>query len=127
MSAKVILIIGGVFQVALGLFHILLGRAIQLGTTMDLDEKALFHMLNVAGTIMVFFFAYVSFFNQKELLTTRLGKSVLVFIMLIYFSRALEEFIFPGFDVIIFSLCVFVGLLYLFVPFIPGQKQVTPA
>jgi hypothetical protein len=50
-------------------------------------------MFNVGETLVVFFFAYASFFCRKELLTTSLGKAVLTLILLTYLSRAVEEVI----------------------------------
>jgi len=88
-----LLIIGGVIQTAFGIFHIWLGKMIQQSATLTPADKSLMLAFNIAGTIMIFFFAYVSFFNRQDLKSTRLGKMTMLLVTLFYFSRAIEEFI----------------------------------
>lgn len=69
--------------------------------------------LNVAGALLIFYFAFVSLFHREELLGTRLGKTTMGLVVLIYLSRAAEEFFLFKFQPLIFVACLVVGLLYL--------------
>jgi hypothetical protein len=107
-------VIGGGLNVLFGLLHIWLGWEFHHATHLSPDYRALLEMFNVGETLVVFFFAYASFFCRKELLTTALGKSVLVLILLTYLSRAAEEVILsPVFSVVIFATCLLVAGVYL--------------
>jgi len=122
---KILLTIGGVFQVLLGLFHVWLGWRIHHWSEVSVDARALMAALNVGGILFVFFFAYVSFFCKKELLSTVIGTAVLVLILLMYLSRAAEEvLIFPGFSVPIFVVCVLVSGIYLVPLLVPARPPI---
>jgi hypothetical protein len=118
---KWLLLLGGVFQVAFGLFHILLSRSIHLDTTISTDHRALMQALNISGTIMIFFFAYVSLFCRHEMVTTHVGRATLAFVCMIYFGRAIESPLLFGFEPVIFTLCIIIGFLYL-IPLLQSRR-----
>ena len=115
------LLIGGVFQILLGALHIYLSRQIQIAPGIRPGDRALMQALNVGGMLMIFFFAYVSFFCRRELVSTQVGRAVLVLVCLFYFVRALESPLLFGFEPAIFVVCIVVGLLYL-VPLIGSLR-----
>ncbi len=119
---KVLLTIGGVLQGILGVFHLGLGWKIHHWSEVPVDARVLMAMLNVAGILFIFFFAYVSFFCKQELLTTGLGKTVLVLILLMYLARAGEEVVLPGFSVAIFAVCLVVSGIYM-VPLLASVRR----
>lgn len=108
-----LLLIGGVIQVAGSLFHLLMARAIHTSQSLSSDERALMQMLNIGSILMGLFFAYVCFFHRDELLSTRLGNAMVIFISVTYFARAVGEIIFPSFSLMWFVLCLVVGAGYL--------------
>jgi len=109
-----LLVVGSVFNLLLGIFHIWLGWQIHQMATLAPEERALMEMLNIVGTLVIFFFAYTSFFHRTDLLTTGLGKATLLLITLFYLLRAAGEIIiFPEFSALIFALCLLVGGIYL--------------
>lgn len=111
---RTLLTIGGGLNVLFGLLHLWLGWGFHQATHLPPNDHALMEMLNVGAILFVFFFAYVSFFCGKELLTTALGKAVLVLILLMYVSRAIEEIILsPTFSIVIFATCLLVAGVYL--------------
>ena len=111
---QTLLVIGGGLNVLFGLLHIWLGWEFHHATHLSPDDRALMEMLNVGAILFVFFFAYASFFCRKELLSTALGKAVLVLILLTYLSRAIEEVILPPtFSIVIFAACLLVAGVYL--------------
>jgi hypothetical protein len=111
---QTLLVIGGGLNVLFGLLHIWLGWEFHHALNLPPDYRAVLEMLNVGAILFVFFFAYTSFFCGKELLTTALGKAVLVLILLMYVSRAIEEVILsPTFSIVIFATCLLVAGVYL--------------
>jgi len=111
---QTLLVVGGSLNVLFGLLHIWMGWGFHQATNLSRDYRAVLEMLNVGTMLFVFFFAYASFFCAREMLTTWLGKAVLVLILLSYLSRAVEEVILsPTFSVAIFATCLLVAGVYL--------------
>jgi hypothetical protein len=119
---KILLIIGGIFNAIFGVFHIWMARGIHLSISFSPETRSLMQAFNVFGIIVVFYFAYISFFQQQDLLSTKLGKTTLALVALVYLSRAIEEFILFEFSFIIFFSCVLVGGIYIFLLLLPGFK-----
>jgi hypothetical protein len=124
--SKILLRTAGVFNILFGFLHILMGI---LATNYPKDILYLLRVLNVAVGLTVLFFAYVSFWCQRDLLTTRLGKSMLVLMGLFYLVRAFEELIFIKFSldslVILIPLFI-VGFIYvalLFIPYSGNERE----
>lgn len=111
---QTLLVIGGGLNVLFGLLHIWLGWEFHHAPYLSPDVRALIEMLNMSAILFVFFFAHASFFCKREMLTTRLGRAVLVLILLVYVSRAVEEVILsPAFSAFIFAACLLVAGVYL--------------
>jgi hypothetical protein len=119
---KILLIIGGIFNTIFGVFHIWMARGIHLSDSFSSEARSLLHAFNVFGIIVVFYFAYISFFQQRDLLSTKLGKATLALVALVYLSRAVEEFILFEFSAIIFIPCILLGGLYIALLLLPGLK-----
>jgi len=78
------------------------------------EHRALMGMLNISTALLVFFLAIGSIFFIKDVLTTRIGRFVLVVGFLLYALRAIGEVVlFPVFNVGIFVVCVIVAALYI--------------
>ena len=119
-----LLVISGGLNVLFGLLHIWLGWEFHHATHLSPDDRALMEMLNVCAILLILFFAYASFFCRKELLSTALGKAVLVLILLMYLSRAIEEVILsPTFSAIIFVTCLLVAGVYLAAALWKGDSE----
>ena len=122
-----LLIVGGILNSMLALFHVSLGRQIQVLPGVTPDQRALMEMLNAGGTIMIVFFAVGSFGFASDLLNTKLGKLFLGFVSVLYISRAVEEIVLsPRFSAVIFGVCVLIALIYLallLVPFRPARIE----
>jgi hypothetical protein len=113
---ETLLLVGGAVNLLFGLFHVWLATAIQSSKSLSAPDRALMHMLSVAVTCFILFFAYVSFFHRGALLSTELGTAMLVLVALIYLSRAVEEIVFRNamdFSVMIFVPCLVMGGIYL--------------
>jgi hypothetical protein len=116
-TQHIAIMIGGIFNLIFGLFHIFLCYQIyQFYKTQPVYP--LLQMFAIGGMLMVFFLAYTSLACYAELKTTMLGRWVVLLNILIYFTRTLGEFIlFPKPHIIIISLCSLVSLIYLYILF----------
>ena len=105
----------GAINLLFALFHVYLCYRIYIlyGT---MPIYPLLQMLSVGGTLMVFFLAYTSLRAPEELMTRRLGGSVIVLNILVYFSRAIGEVVlFPKPGILIIGLCSFLSALYIYI------------
>lgn len=111
--SKKMLFIGGILNAVFTLFHIWLGWKIQSFAGLPDGYRPLMTMLNFGGILLIGFITFASFFCIEELISTRLGKAVIILTFFVYFSRAIEEvLIAPQFSVLIFISCLIVAAVY---------------
>lgn len=94
-----IIFIGGVLALAFAIFHIFFWKV--FGWTSGLASlnrvnRGLMHVLNLCITFVLFYVAFLSLFNTEDLVSTRLGHTVLVGVSLFCILRAVEQIIFFG-------------------------------
>jgi hypothetical protein len=109
---KALLVAGGIVNLIFAAFHIWLGWQIHQIAGVTAGVRALMEALNVAGTLFIIFFAHISLFHQSDLVSTGLGRASMVFVVLLYWSRAAEEFFLFRFNPAIFFACLFAGGIY---------------
>lgn len=120
---KTLLIIGGIVNILFGLFYIWMGRAIHLSDSLTPGNRGLMQIFNIGTILLIFFFAYISFFCQRDLVGTKLGKTTLVLIALLYFLRAVEEPIFFQFSLPVMIPCLVVAGIYIAPLFLPDSDS----
>lgn len=114
---EITILTGGVLNLLLALFHILLCYQIFKAFGSQ-GFYPLMQMLSIVGTLMIFFLAYTSLCCVSELLQGKLGLTVIVLNILVYLSRAIGEMIlFPQPKPIIIGLCILLVLMYGYVLF----------
>ena len=94
---EILIIAGGVYTVALIIFHVLFWRIFKWPETLrslSYINKATMQVLNISITFVFFIFAYISFVHTHELLNTQLGKSLLVLISCLWLFRAAQQIVF---------------------------------
>jgi hypothetical protein len=130
---QTLLKIGGVANGAFVLFHAWLGWQIHRWPGLAPQARVLLELLNAGGALFLLLFALTPFFCANDLLTTRLGRWVLSFVVLIYGSRAVEELVLvPRFSWAIFTTCCAMALLYLAIllrarrPYVPPIAAAPP-
>ena len=109
---KILLMIGGFFWLAIFVFHIFFWKLFDWQKDLEnltKTNKAIMQVLNLCLMLVFLIFAYVSIFNSDELLTTNLGKSVLVGMILFAIFRAVEQVIF--FDLKYYFSKLFLGVI----------------
>ncbi len=94
---KTLIIIGGFIWIGLFLFHALFWRLFDW--KIDLEKlipvnKAIMQVMNLALMLFTLIFGYISFFHADELLTTPLGKTILIGIVSFGIFRTSLQFSF---------------------------------
>ncbi len=94
---ETLIIAGGIYTVALIIFHMLFWRIFKWPETlMSLNyvNKATMQVLNISITFIFFIIAYISFAHTHELLNTQLGKTLLLLISGLWLFRAVQQVVF---------------------------------
>ena len=99
MSPEFSILLGGVFCVALVVFHLSFWRLFNWREdlrNLTYLNRAVMQLLNLALTFFFAIVAYISFFHRPELMTTSLGKTLLVLIAVLWLLRAVGQIFFFG-------------------------------
>jgi hypothetical protein len=114
-NLKCIVMMGGIFNSILALFHIYLALMI-FKFYSGMNFYPLMQTLNICGSLMIFFFAYTSIRYPNELINSKAGRSILVLNVLLYTGRFVCEFVlFPAPKILIVFTCSLIAGIYLFV------------
>ncbi len=92
--SRIILFMGGLLNFALALFKIAMPYLFHWRDAMRASATSMWSTLyaeNMAVSILILFFAYMSIFKWQELLTTGLGKAVMLSIGVLFVYRATVE------------------------------------
>lgn len=124
---KIMIFIGGVFNLGFVIFHILFWRLFHWKkdlASLSFINRSVMQILNLCLTFVFLFMAYVSFFHCFDLIQTSLGRTLLFSISLFWFLRAIEQVVFFGIKnkVSIFLTLIFLlGSVIYLVPFFYGK------
>jgi hypothetical protein len=94
---ETLIIAGGVYSIVLIIFHVMFWRIFKWPESLNSlnhINKATIQVLNISITFIFFIFAYISLAHTHELLTTQLGKSLLVLISALWLFRAAQQVVF---------------------------------
>jgi len=126
MSAKSVILAGGIYHVAGAIYHLMFWKLFRWKedlASLSIINRAVMQILNLCLTFVFLIFAYISIFHAAELLTTRIGKVLLLLIAMFWFLRAIEQIVFFGLkkkrSMALFVVFVMGALIYLY-PFIVG-------
>lgn len=119
MTPEASIIMGGIFNSAFFLFHLLFWRIFDWKrdlASLRFVNRQVMQILNLCLTFVFLMFACISFFHAEELLKTGLGRSLLLLISVFWFLRAAEQAIFFGLrqllSIAFFTAFLAGGLLY---------------
>jgi len=90
---------GGVYTFALVVFHLCFWRLFRWKTDLRrLSElnRAVMQVLNVSLTLVFVIFSSISLVHTEELLTTSLGRSLLVLMAFFWLARSVQQAVFFG-------------------------------
>jgi hypothetical protein len=120
VKPELLVLAGGAFNLAFAVFHVFFWKMFRWKTELarlSALNRAVVQVLNLCLTFAFLIFAYLSFFHVGELLSGRLGRSLLLLVAVFWYLRALEQAFFFGVrkPLSIFFLVVFLlgGSLYL--------------
>lgn len=88
---------GGFYHIGLIAFHLLFWRIFNWDTALEslsFVNKAIMQVLNLSLTIVFAIFAYISFAYTQELVTTSLGRALVVLIALFWLARSIQQIVF---------------------------------
>lgn len=91
------LIIGGVLNGILGIFHLMFWKIFNWKDTLKpLNglQKAIMQVSNIHLLLFMFIVGYLSIFQVEEMIATVIGQSLMLFVAAFYLIRALNQFIF---------------------------------
>ncbi len=91
---KTLIIIGGFLWLAFFVFHIFFWKLFKWKDDLEnitKTNKAIMQVLNLCLMLCFLIFAYISIFNTDELLTTGLGKTLLLGMVLFAVFRAVQQ------------------------------------
>lgn len=94
---KTLLICGGVINFLLAGFHLAFWKIFDWPESLlslSPMNLGIMQVINIHLAFVVFVFAYVSIFHHRELLSTKLGRSIIVSIILFYILRGINQLIF---------------------------------
>jgi len=113
MNDESIILIGGLFNIALVFFHALFWKIFNWKKDlqrMTFTNGNILQILNLSLTFIFIIFAYLSILYNHELVSSELGNSILRLISFFWFFRALQQIYFFGIKSKI-SFTLFIGFL----------------
>jgi hypothetical protein len=96
---KVLLLIGGILNLIFGLLHLSLGKMLnsnEVLSCLSMDMQATVYTLNAHLAFICFVFAYLSLFQRKDMLTTKIGVAITSSIALFWILRAINQVVYYG-------------------------------
>lgn len=122
MSINTVLLIGGLYHLGFVLFHLMFWKIFNWKRELRLlnvINRGVMQILNLCLTFVFFIFAYISIIHGHELLTTGIGRSLLVFISIFWFLRAVEQVVYfklkKGRSIVLFITFILGMMIYLYV------------
>lgn len=88
---------GGLYNLILVVFHLLFWQLFNWKDdlrSLSFNNRAIMQVVNLSLTLVFVLFAYVSLAQVDALLTTPLGKSLLVFMALFWLARCVMQVVF---------------------------------
>jgi hypothetical protein len=111
--------IGALFHVVFAIFHLLFWKLfdwVQELKNLSNTNKSVMQILNLRLIFVFLIFAYISYFNTSDLLSTKLGLTLIIAIALFWGFRSIEQIIYFGVNKIasnvLLLLFIFGSLLY---------------
>jgi hypothetical protein len=123
---KTLVIIGGINFLLFGLFHLTFWHGLDWGNELikltEINSNVM-QMLNIGIVVFMLAFGVIMIFYRKEILSSKLGRALLITFSLFWLARLVGEFAFPG-GSIIFGLILFLCVLIYLIPAINCNKNI---
>lgn len=94
---EALIIAGGIYTIILIIFHLLFWQVFKWPRTLrslNPVNKATMQVLNISITFLFFIIAYISFAHTYELISTQLGRTLLILLSGLWIFRAVQQVLF---------------------------------
>ena len=120
---KKYLILGGVLNTLLGIFHLLFWNIFDWPNKimcLSPENRGILEVLNIHVAVTILFFGYASLFQIKKMLEEKFGRIFIFFIAFFYFIRLINEFIFWPLNTatIVSTIILLILILLYFIPYV---------
>lgn len=119
---ETLLFIGGLYNLSFAIFYILFWKIFRWKRGLRRllpQDRAIMQVMNIHLIYIFFVFAYISIFHQEGLISTQLGKVIIIVLSLFWFMRAIEQIIFFGLKnlvSIVFMIIMLIGATIYLIP-----------
>ena len=114
-----VILFGGIYHIGFIIFHLFFWKIFKWDVTLrklNSIDRSTIQVLNISLTFVFSIFAYLSLNFSFELTSTKLGLSILLFISLFWFFRAIQQVYFYGLknrlSKMLFIIFIFGGIIY---------------
>jgi len=94
---EILLKVGGIYNLAFAVFHLFFWKIFKWDSelsSLNFLNSAIMQVLNLCLTFCFLIFFCISVFHSSELLSTSLGRSILMCISIFWLLRAVEQILF---------------------------------
>ena len=119
MNSEIVILFGGIYHICFIIFHLFFWKIFNWDVSLrklDNINRSTIQVLNISLTFVFAIFAYLSLNYSVELASTKLGLSILLFISLFWFFRAIQQIYFYGlknrFSISLFIIFLLGGAIY---------------
>lgn len=119
MNSETVILIGGIYHVLFIIFHLFFWKIFNWDVTLrklNSIDKSTIQVLNISLTFVFAIFAYISLNYSADLVSTKLGLSIILFISLFWIFRAIQQIYFYGlknrFSILLFIIFILGGVIY---------------
>lgn len=94
---QTLVITGGVLNAFLAVFHVMFWKMFNWKESLkplDSLQRAIMQVLNIHLLMFMFMVAYMSMFQSEQMMSTPIGRGILIFVAGFYLVRVLNQFIF---------------------------------
>jgi hypothetical protein len=120
--AETIILIGGIFNLGFAVFHLIFWRLFRWKedlASLTSINRSVMQILNLCLIFVFLVIAYISIFFSSAMISTSLGKTLLIAFSLFWFQRMIEQIIFFGIKnkvSLVFTLVFLVGSIIYALP-----------
>lgn len=114
-----VVLLGGIYHIGFIIFHLFFWKIFNWDVTLrklNSIDRSTIQVLNISLTFVFTIFAYLSINYSAELVSTKLGLSILLFISLFWFFRAIQQVYFYGLknrlSIMLFIIFILGGIIY---------------
>jgi cytochrome c oxidase assembly factor CtaG len=118
-----LIVAGGIYNILLVIFHLFFWRIFNWDK--DLRKltpvnRGIMQVINLCLILVFIIFAYISLAHTYELLNTKLGHTMLWFMAIFWFARAIEQFVFFKLNLVSIAFFIYflLGVILYAVPII---------